>query len=42
LLEGAQIKQLIEIRKEFGIPSQLLIVRFVKMTMEKTNNEVKI
>lgn len=36
LLEGAQIKQLIGLRKEFGIPSQLLIVRLVKMTMEKT------
>ena len=36
-----QNKQLIEIRKEFGIPYYLLIVRLVKITMEKTNNKVK-
>ena len=41
-LEGAQIEQLIEIRKEFEIPNQLLIVRLVKMTKEKTNNKMKI
>jgi hypothetical protein len=32
--------QLIEIIKEFGIPSK--VVRLVKMTLEKTNNKVKI
>jgi hypothetical protein len=32
--------QLIEIIKEFGIPSK--IVRLVKMTLEKTNNKVEI
>jgi hypothetical protein len=32
--------QLIEIIKEFGIPSKL--VRLVKMTLEKMNNKLKI